>query len=589
MRRITAGFFSVAGVLAVAGQPVLAQATDVEQPGVEASASLTDQTSLPDAIELKGPRPKADPSALPPAATSLPESSEDLAAPPSLALPDQPKQVRIRELRPLSLEQALQIAEVNSPALKAAASQVDQAKSALRARIALWYPTVDFSANNFPQYFKSYSYRNPNFVPAAGQTLDDDGNPVEIPGQNEFYTRQKRLNVGVNVRWNIIDPKRVPEIAQARDLYESARDAYLIALRDLRLNSSTSYFDLQASDESVRVGQASVRASLLNLKDARARYNAGVNTKLDVLEAETQLAEDRKILTDALVGQDIARRRIAQILDLPQDITPTAATPSRPLGLWEPSLQESIIAAYNYREELDQLILEISVNNSRANSSLAAIQPVLGFLNSWSASRTNGQSNRDSWSAINMSDYTWGFNNATSLQLTWSLYDGGRAQAQYRQSKQAAEESAYKFANQRDQIRLEVEQSFYNLRGAIQNIKTTSSRVITSRESYRLSVLRVQAGVSTQRFVIDNQQDLTRAELQYTQAIRDYNTSLARLQRYTGLDALIACSTPDLPATKPEGEEVFIPIEPTPLESACPAFATAAADQPQDDPVRPLW
>ena len=55
--------------------------------------------------------------------------------------------MRIHELRPLTLEEALQLAEVNSPQLKAAASQVDQAKSALRAAISAWYPTVDLSAN----------------------------------------------------------------------------------------------------------------------------------------------------------------------------------------------------------------------------------------------------------------------------------------------------------------------------------------------------------------------------------------------------------------------------------------------------------
>ena len=78
-------------------------------------------------------------------------------------------------------------------------------------------------------------------------------------------------------------------------------------------------------------------------------------------------------------------------LDLPQDVTPTAATPARVIGLWEPSLQESIVAAYNFREELDQLILDISINNSQANASLAAVQPVLSFLTTTSAARTEGQ------------------------------------------------------------------------------------------------------------------------------------------------------------------------------------------------------
>ena len=74
-----------------------------------------------------------------------------------------PSQVRIHELRPLTLDEARQ-AEFNSPRLKAAASQVDQAGSALRAAIAAWYPQVDLSASGLPEYFKSYLSKL-DFVP----------------------------------------------------------------------------------------------------------------------------------------------------------------------------------------------------------------------------------------------------------------------------------------------------------------------------------------------------------------------------------------------------------------------------------------
>ena len=557
MRRFTATVVLTAGVLAAAPTPGFSQ----DEPTSSTSA-LVDQTTLPNALDLKGERPQADSSVIPAAATEMPAELGDLGTPPSLALPDSPDQVRIHELRPLTLDEALTLAEVNSPSLKAAASQVDQAKSSLRAAIAAWYPTVDLSANGLPSYLKSYNYRNPDFVPG-------------IAGENETYDREKRADVSLSVRWDIIDPARVPEIASQRDAYEQSRDAYLIALRDLRLQTASSYFQLQEADEGVRIGQASVRASLVSLRDARARFNAGVNTKLEVLEAETQLARDRNLLTDRLASQDLARRGLARELALPQDITPTAATPSAPLGLWEPSLQESIVAAYNYREELDQLILDISIDNSRANSSLAAVQPVLSFVNTTTSFRSEGQSGVSSLGDIDMDDYTWGAQNTTALTATWRLFDGGRARAEYRRFKRAAEESAYNFASTRDGIRFEVEQSFINLRSAIQNIETTSSEVLSSRESLRLSQLRVQAGVSTQREVVDNQRDLTNAEIRYARAIREYNTSLAQLQRRTGLDALIACPANTLPAQKPEAEGMVIPIEPTPLKTACQMGAVA--------------
>ena len=594
MRRITAGLCLVAGVVSTGVPPALSE------DAVQAESALVDQATLPNAIDLKGARPKADPSVIAPAVDVLPPPLLPLSAPPSLALPDAPAQVRIGELRPLTLEEALQLAEFNSPKLKAAASQVDQAKSALRAAIAAWYPTVDLTASGLPEYFKSYSYQNPDFVPdrivrkPTGQFNDDTGEeitrPVTRDGYNERYGREWRLNVNLKVSWDLINPARVPQIAAARDQFERAGDSYLIALRDLRLEAATAYFDLQEADEGVRIGQASVKASLVSLRDARARFNAGVNTKLEVLEAETQLARDRNLLTTNLGQQAVSRRNLAVVLDLPQDVTPTAATPARPLGLWEPSLQESIVAAYNYREELDQLILDISINNSQANASLAAVQPVLSFVNSTTTTRTQGQLKQPS-SDIDMGNFTYGLTNSAALTASWRLFDGGRARAEYRRSKQAADESRFNFARTRDQIRLEVEQSFYNLRTAIQSIDTASSEVLSSRETLRLSQLRVQAGVSTQREVVDSQRDLTQAEIRYASAIRDYNTSLAQLQRRTGLDALVACNAVSLPATKPEPNQQSIPIEPTPLKSACPAGVTTRSSVNQTDgsPVQPLW
>ena len=568
MRRITAGLCLVAGVVSSGVPPALSE------DAFQAESALIDQATLPDAIDLKGARPKADPSVITPAVDALPPPLLPLAAPPSLTLPDAPSQVRIHELRPLTLEESLQLAEVNSPQLKAAASRVDQAKSGLRAAIAAWYPTVDLSASGLPEYFKSYSYRNPDFVT-----------------NNETYGRQWRVNGSLQVSWDLINPARVPQIAAARDRFERAGDSYLIALRDLRLEVQTAYFALQQADEGVRIGQDSVKASLVSYRDARARFNAGVNTKLDVLEAETQLARDRNILTTNRRDQETQRRNLARVLGLPQDVTPTAATPARPLGLWEPTLQESIVAAYNYSEELDQLILDISINNSQANASLAAVQPVVRFVNSTSASRTEGQNGQTSRSDIDMGDFTYGVQNSTALTASWRLFDGGLARAEYRRSKQAAEESRLNFARTRDQIRLQVERSFLGLRAAIQNIDTTATEVLSSQESLRLSQLRVQAGVGVQREVVNSQRDLTQAELKYARALNDYNTNLVTLQRRTGLDALIACNAVSLPGTKQEPEQEQIPIEPMPLKTACPSVATSSSsvNQTETSLLQPLW
>ena len=516
---------------------------------------------LPSAFSSKGPRPKSNPKVLPPAATKLNPALQRLAAPATLALPDSPNQIKIVELRPLSLLDVENLAEVNNPNLKAIASRVDQAQSNLRAAISAWYPTLDFSTgNDFPSWTYGRQY---NYLNSLGSTTE---------GGNTQTNRWRAAST-LGLSWDLINPQRVPQVSAARDAFEQAKNTYLIALRDLRLQASQAYFNLQLTDDRVRIGQTSVQASLVSLRDARARFQAGVSTKLEVLEAETQLARDQSLLTTSLGDQQNARRRLAQLLDLPQNITPTAKQPLRPLGVWLPSLQESIIGAYAFREELDNALLDISVSNSNANASLGAVQPFLSIVNNFVSGRTFGYAGLNPDRAVGLEmGQTWATDNTVGLNLRWSIFDGGRARAQYRQSKQQAQENSYRFADTRDQVRFEVEQSFNNLRSENRNIQTASREVLSARESLRLSRLRFQAGVTNQREVVDNQRDLTQAELQYSRSIADYNNSLADLRRRTGLDQIAVCEPLKLSAIKPlEDDSYSVPVPPEPLPPACKA------------------
>lgn len=528
-------------------------------PDLSASAqSQPVQQQVPLAPQVKGSRPRANPAVLAPAATQLLPEVKDLAAPNRLALPTKPAQVQISELRPLGLLEAENLAEVNNPNLKLIATQVDQAQSNLRAQIALWYPTLSLSANNLPSY-------------TGGQQSSQSGDPSPITQARTGNTSTNRWFYGTQVQaqWALINPQRVPAIAAARDSFEKAKDQYLIALRELRLQVDVAYFNLQQADDSVRIGQESVRASVISLRDARARFQAGVATKLEVLEAETQLARDQQLLTDSLASQAIARRTLAALLDLPQTVTPTAKDPARVVGTWQPSLPESIIAAYAFREELDQALLDISIANSTANQALGAVQPFLNIFNTFIAGRYQGNQ------AVLVDlpgSQGWNVDNSIGLSLTWNIFDGGAAAARSRAAKQQAQQFTYEFARRRDEIRRDVETSFYELEKNNRNLTTTAREVLSAREALRLARLRLEAGVTTQREVVNNQRDLTQAEVRHSNAISEYNRRLAELRRRTGLDQIALCTPPSLPAIKPKLDGLSnVPVEQPALLPACQA------------------
>ena len=515
---------------------------------------------LPNAIKVKGPRPKSNPEVITPAATTLPAELDGLQAPAPLALPTTPSQVRIMDYRPLRLNQVEKLVEVNSPLLKAIASQVEQAKSNLRAQISAWYPTLNLSTSGFPS--RDFGSRTTRYTNSFA-TLNN-------PNYQDIYKESQIYGAGASVRfnWDLINPQRVPQIAAARDQFEKAKNQYLITLRELRLQAASAYFLLQNSDDQVRIGKSATQSSSVSLRDARARLQAGVATKLDVMEAETQLARDQQKLTEGMLQQAIARRDLARLLDLPQNVTPTAADPSTLLGVWQPSLQESIVAAYAFREELSNLILDVSIANSNANNALGNIQPTLSvFGNSgWDKRFDDGNGSGSENLGYNVESII----KEAGLNIKWNLFDGGRSAAQARQQRQLATENTYKFSTQRDQIRFDVEQAYYNLQAQIRNLITTSRQVLSTRESLRLARLRFQAGVGTQRNVVDSQRDTTTAEVDYSRAVTTYNTNVAQLKRRTGLDQVLRCTPTKLPALPPNKDPITdVPVIPVPTNSPC--------------------
>ena len=141
-----------------------------------------------------------------------------------MALPVKPSQVRIRELRPLSLADVETLVEVNNPELKAIASQVEQAQSALRAQIALWYPTIQLNANSLPTYTGGEQFSS-----AFTGTGQQPGNTI---------TSIWRMTAVLQASWGLINPTRTPQIAAARDRFEQAKNQYLIGLRSRRLEAA---------------------------------------------------------------------------------------------------------------------------------------------------------------------------------------------------------------------------------------------------------------------------------------------------------------------------------------------------------------
>ncbi|MDD3395805.1 MAG: TolC family protein, partial [Acidaminococcaceae bacterium] len=89
-----------------------------------------------------------------------------------------------------------------------------------------------------------------------------------------------------------------------------------------------------------------------------------------------------------------------------------------------------------------------------------------------------------------------------------------------------------------DSVQLDVRNNYLSLREAEKRIATSQTAVSQAEEDYRISILRYQAGVGTNTDVMDAQVALTQAKNNYIQALYDYNTSGAQLDKAMGVPVI---------------------------------------------------
>ncbi len=419
----------------------------------------------------------------------------------TLVVPTTPSQVKLERVKPVTLEEVVDLVEkTNSDAIKARIA-IDRARAVLREAEAGRSPTVTGSA----QY---------SFTDSAGIRLNNINNNVANQTTNQSLTGT------VGIDYNIFDSGVNDSLIRTAENNLRIAEATLNQVRQtIRLSIVTAYYSLQNADETIRIQRKAVENAERSLRDTRARERAGVGTKFDVLQSEVQLANARQNLLNAEAAQLVARRELSRQLNYPPTIEITAADKIAPVIEWKLPLEESIVLAVRNRAELDISRLQREVARNQANTSLARLGPQFSVFTNLNTA----------------SDFRNGIGIGTGYQigatLNWNLYDGGRTAARVDQFKADQATAESNFEQVARQARYDVEESYINQRSRLQQIDTATLAVKNAEEALRLARLRLDAGVGTQLEVITAESDFTNADVNRVQAIIGYNQSRANLDR----------------------------------------------------------
>ncbi|NEP45000.1 MAG: TolC family protein, partial [Okeania sp. SIO2H7] len=435
-----------------------------------------------------------------------------------LEVPITPDAVQIEETIPITLEQAIDLARRYSPALEVARLQLEQSQALLQEARGDLLPSLTFQS----QLQRQISAQGELGVRAARRQAEILGQ--EIPDLDNFGTTT--LNNTLQLNYNTgIDGARSARIEAAREQVKLQKLEFERIAEDLRLQVNTAYYDLQEADGRVDVGEVAVTNAQRSLQDAEALERAGVGTRFDVLQAQVTLANEEQNLTNALRDQRISRRRLVDLLNVNEEVELVAADAIERAGVWEFSLDETIVAAFKNRAELEQELVQRDLSDAQRQIALSAIRPQLNLFANYSVLGLITD-DVDPGATRGWADgYTLG------ATFTWNFFDGRAAKSRAKQNEVDIELAETRFDRLLNQIRLEVEEGFYQLEASFDNIATAELGLEQAREALRLARLRFRAGVGTQLEVINSQTDFTRTELNLLVAILNYNRALSQLQR----------------------------------------------------------
>jgi outer membrane protein TolC len=434
-----------------------------------------------------------------------------------LSFPTKPEEVKLRGIQPITLQQALELAERNNRTLQIAGITVNRSRSALTQAEAELFPTLDLSGTVSRSESASGRLSNQN---SSNNSL---ANLFGLDSQQQQSGASRTFNGSLALNYDIFTSGGRPaRIRAAGQQLRSDQLAYEVTLESLRLTITNAYYDVQQADAQVRIGQASVRNSQISLRDAQALERAGLGTRFDTLQAQVTLANSQQTLTNAIAQQEIARRQLAQLLSLAPSADLAAADPVEAAGRWNLSLEETIVLAFKNRAELEQQLAQRELAHQQKLAALSALGPTLSVSAQYNVLDVFGNSTGNNGVADGYS---------VQAGLSWRLFDGGAARASANQQEANIAIAETNFADQRDQIRFAVEQAYANLLSNQVNISTAQTGLVQATEALRLARLRFQAGVGTQTDVINSETALTNAQGNVVSAILGYNRALASLQR----------------------------------------------------------
>jgi outer membrane protein TolC len=263
-----------------------------------------------------------------------------------------------------------------------------------------------------------------------------------------------------------------------------------------------------------------------HLRDVRNQLAAGVAAPNEVFTVEAQESRQRMLTVQARGMRDVAEAELARLVGA------APGTPIEPAVAFDPGppaaapLDLMVDAARQKRPERAALAKRVSAANERRRAAAAGTKPTVAVGGGLDYARPNPR--------IFPREAAWRTAWDASVNVSWSLFDGGRARSEIAEAAASARAVEERLADFDAALAVEIRQRVTEIVSARAAIDAATDAVRSAAEARRVLGDRFAAGVATSTDVLDAYVALLQAELDRTQAVATAHLADARLARALG-------------------------------------------------------
>jgi outer membrane protein TolC len=456
----------------------------------------------------------------------------------------------INSSAPLSLDSLISIGFANSPVLRQANLTTRLNSWGKLNAIGNFLPTVSASMSFSQSHYKSTTYQN-----SDGSVSTYPKPPVSYTDYEVQWGDTSETGALSNPRLvevtRTIDSQPIPEgdsrsssqsISLNESIFEGGRRFFLYRMAKVQENINNLNVEETKKNLAASIAQQAMlvltQEKLLDLnkklKDqkqdaydlAKARFDVGAVTELDVLQAEIDLGSAKNAISSSERALQAQREALNQTLgiDLRSSFPLKEATEATP---YEFSVDSLVSAAYGSRSDLRIAGLTVERSKYSLRSSQSQYLPTVSFGAQFSRSEQSGKNVGWTLSPRNI-------NNHYSLNFQWNLFDGFSREYNLASQRVTRDQAIETERSLRLSMEKSVRDAYYNLTNVFNQLQITNRNRDLAERRLNLERERYRLGAASQLDLRDAQVVYAQAETDNLQKQLSYQSTLIALELAVG-------------------------------------------------------